>query len=305
MRGPLVLSACLLTFACSTLPAEEMADSTAPAAPTSEMVRTDPTAPDSTTSSAPSTPTSTAPVPTTVEVRPAGVAPPEWLGTRLLRLRPGEDNGVAQPTPSELVDRQLWTTDTMPPPSTDAFESRIFEAVPAEVLARSTWTPECPVGAGELAYATVTFWGFDGLPHTGELLTNGAWVEELVAILATLYEHRYPIEEMRVTTPADLDAHPTGDRNNTGSFACRPAVNSQNWSQHASGLAIDLNPFHNPYVKGDLIIPELAESYTDRSEFRVGMVDAVVVALFDAIGWGWGGRWSSSSDWMHFSASGH
>ncbi len=30
----------------------------------------------------------------------------------------------------------------------------------------------------------------------------------------------------------------------------------------------------------------------------------VVERAFDAIGWGWGGRWSSIKDWMHFSATG-
>jgi hypothetical protein len=30
-----------------------------------------------------------------------------------------------------------------------------------------------------------------------------------------------------------------------------------------------------------------------------------VTAAFDAIGWGWGGRWSSLKDWMHFSQNGH
>jgi hypothetical protein len=30
----------------------------------------------------------------------------------------------------------------------------------------------------------------------------------------------------------------------------------------------------------------------------------VLVRAFDAIDWGWGGRWTSVSDYQHFSASG-
>ena len=40
--------------------------------------------------------------------------------------------------------------------------------------------------------------------------------------------------------------------------------------------------------------------------FRPGMaVDGhALVRAFDAIGWGWGGRWSGAKDYQHFSATG-
>jgi hypothetical protein len=111
---------------------------------------------------------------------------------------------------------------------------------------------------------------------------------------------------MRVITAEEIDAHPTGDGNDTTSFACRPAVGSASWSQHAFGLAIDINPFHNPYLKGDLVLPELASAYVDRENTRPGMITEgdVVTEAFADIGWGWGGNWSSLKDWMHFSLSG-
>ena len=65
-------------------------------------------------------------------------------------------------------------------------------------------------------------------------------------------------------------------------------------------------PFHNPYLKGDLVLPELASVYLDRADQRPGMVVAndEVVQAFADIGWGWGGYWNSLKDWMHFSLSG-
>ena len=66
----------------------------------------------------------------------------------------------------------------------------------------------------------------------------------------TLYEARFPFEELRVTARSELDAHPTGDGNNTESFVCRPSTGSTTtFSQHAYGLAIDLDPFQNPYTE--------------------------------------------------------
>ena len=141
--------------------------------------------------------------------------------------------------------------------------------------------------------------------HTGELLVNAEAADDLVSVFRALYDARYPIEEMRITRLDELDAPPTGDGNNTGAFACRPTVGQSTFSQHAYGLAIDVNPFQNPYEKGDLVLPELASSYLDRDD-REGVIrdgDPVVTA-FAAIGWEWGGNWQSLKDYQHLSENG-
>jgi hypothetical protein len=239
---------------------------------------------------------------TTTTVSP--FARPEWLGTRPLPLRPDE-HGEVQPTPAVLVNRRLATPEDLPPPDGAAFEWSIGP-VPDDVLARSSWVPECPVTVDELAYVTVSHMGFDGRYHTGELLINAAWAEEVVEVFETLHAASFPIEQMRIIRKEEIDAPPTGDWNDTTSFVCRPAVGNSSWSQHAYGLAVDINPFHNPYLKGDLVLPELASSYTDRDDVRPGMIEAgdVVVSAFADMGWAWGGNWNTLKDWMHFSASG-
>ena len=111
---------------------------------------------------------------------------------------------------------------------------------------------------------------------------------------------------MRLVTGADLEAHPTGDGNNTAAFVCRAARKQTRWSAHAYGLAVDINPFQNPYRRGDLVLPELAGAYLDRSPSRPGMVQPgdAVTGAFAAIGWTWGGTWRTPRDLMHFSATG-
>jgi len=279
--------------ACSTPTSDSLVTTSAAAeATTSTRV--------STTTSMPST-TTTAPT-TTTTVNP--FARPDWLGTRLLPLRP-DGHGEVQPTPPELVDRQLETIDLLDPPESDGFVGSV-ETIPDDVLARSSWTDECPVTRDELRYLTVSHHGFDGDVHTGEIIVNASFAEEVVGVFRRMFEAEFPIEQMRVTRLDEVDDHPTGDYNETGSFVCRPAVGSENWSMHAYGLAIDVNPFHNPYLKGDLVIPELASTYTDREEERRGMIFAgdVVVEAFAEIGWEWGGNWNTLKDWMHFSSTG-
>ena len=111
---------------------------------------------------------------------------------------------------------------------------------------------------------------------------------------------------MRIETAEDLVRPRTGDGNNTSSFECRRTTQSTTWSRHAYGLAVDINPFHNPYVKDGFVLPELASAYVDRSDVRAGMIvrgDAVVRA-FAAIGWSWGGDFRTFRDDMHFSSTG-
>ena len=313
MQQRLRLLALGLTLMLGACAGQQTTTTPATAAPTTDAPET--TAPPETTTApitAPSTSTSAAVVSSTTtstepetESRPSGSPAPDWLGTRLLELRPSDGLGVAIPTPAALVDRQLWTIDHLPPPEGATFVSSVVSPPPTDVLERSTWRPDCPVPVDQLAYGQVSFYGFDGLFHTGEFIVHQDFADGVVAIFEELHATRFPIEEMRVTTQADVDAARTGDANNTSSFVCRNAVSSSNWSRHAFGGAIDINPFHNPFRRGDLILPELASAYLDRTNERPGMVTPQVVALFDEIGWGWGGNWQSLDDWMHFSDTGN
>lgn len=232
---------------------------------------------------------------------------PPWLGERILPLR-SDGFGEVQPTPRILRDRRFATIDFLEPPTARGFKFSI-EPVPASVVKRSSWTPDCPVTLDQLAYVRFPFWGFDRERHTGELVVNMSVAKSVVAVFRTLHVARFPIEEIRVVTRKEMESWstaPTGDMNVTSSFECRDAAESDSWSQHAYGLAIDINPFHNPYWRGDLVAPELASAYLDRDWDRPGMIfegDEVTQA-FDSIGWGWGGRWSSLKDWMHFSQNG-
>jgi hypothetical protein len=226
------------------------------------------------------------------------------VGATPLPLRP-DGFGVVLPTPAELVDRMLPTADLLPPPASGSFESAI-RPVPADVLARSTWQPACPVPPSRLRYLTMSFHGFDGRVHTGEMLVNSDIAEAVVAVFERLFAAHFPIEEMRVVDAPELNLPPTGDGNNTTAFVCRPARGQTRWSAHAYGAAIDLNPFQNPYQRAGLVLPELASAYLARDRVRPGMIldGGPAVSAFEAAGWTWGGRWSVPIDLMHFSATG-
>jgi D-alanyl-D-alanine carboxypeptidase len=209
------------------------------------------------------------------------------------------------PTPPVLQNRALPTADLLPPPGDGRYAATVAP-VPADVRARSTWQPSCPVALADLRYLTMSFWGFDGRAHTGEMIVNVKYAEAVTRAFGHLYDARFPLEEMRVVSSAEINAPPTGDGNNTTAFVCRSAVKQTRWSAHAYGLAVDVNPFCNPYIRGDLVLPELASSYVDRGNVRPGMIEPgdVVVRSFLSIGWSWGAEWKTPKDIQHFSATG-
>ena len=237
-----------------------------------------------------------------------GASPaPVWVvGASPLPLRP-DGFGQVLPTPAVLRNRRLPTADRLPPPSDGRFHATIGPVTPAiRNRMGETWSAACPVPLSSLRYVTVVFRGFDGKPHRGELVVASSAAAPLVRVFRSLYAVSFPLEEMRLPGTADLRAKPTGDGNNTAAYVCRAARGQTRFSQHAYGLAIDVNPFVNPEVKRDLVLPELASAYKDRSWQRPGMFlrGGAAVRAFAAIGWRWGGDWHSSKDYMHFSANG-
>ena len=71
-------------------------------------------------------------------------------------------------------------------------------------------------------------------------------------------------------------------------------------------MAIDINPFQNPHVKGDLVLPELAGAYRGRPWVRAGMFlpSGAAVRAFTTQGFTWGGTFSSLKDYQHMSLNG-
>ncbi len=167
------------------------------------------------------------------------------------------------------------------------------------------WHPGCPVGLSQLRLVTVTYHGFDHKLHTGQLVVNATAAQPLLRVFARLYGLRFPIREMN---PLALSA-----ADDTASFQCRDAASSpcpgtpptHSWSEHAYGEAVDVNPRENPYTGCGVTRDKSALPYLNRSRHRAGMVTPSVVAAFASIGWGWGGNWSGTQDYMHFSANGH
>lgn len=70
-------------------------------------------------------------------------------------------------------------------------------------------------------------------------------------------------------------------------------------SHHSYGIACDLNPKENYMIKNGAILS--GSHYKPNVDPYSFPANGVVVSAFTRYGWGWGGSWSSSKDYMHFS----
>ena len=192
-----------------------------------------------------------------------------------------------------------------------------IQPLPAPVrteLSGRYWHAGCPVQMSQLRLLTVTHWGFDGSTHTGQLVVNRDAAAPLARVFAKLYDLRFPIRHLQLDDAYGPKSSQPADGDISDSFECRQAVPSPcsgasasgHWSNHAYGLAVDLNPVENPYVGCGATRDRASRPFLDRTRIRPGMVTPAVVKAFASIGWGWGGSWTGSTkDYMHFSYNGH
>jgi hypothetical protein len=171
----------------------------------------------------------------------------------------------------------------------------------------SSWRPGCPVALDDLRHLRLSYVGFDGRDHRGELVVNRDAVKAMRVAFGALYAQRFPIRRMRLVDHYGADDYRSIEADNTSAFNCRRATGATRWSQHAYGRAVDVNTIENPYVYADGTTTHAkSRPYLDRSRHRKGMAysGGVLVRAFDRAGWKWGGRWPLPTDFQHFSANG-
>ncbi|MEU4577985.1 M15 family metallopeptidase [Nonomuraea sp. NPDC023979] len=216
---------------------------------------------------------------------------------------------VASSAPSPPAAPTTRTPAT-PAPTPTATEPPEFKAEVSTISRdrlRHSWRSGCPVHYRDLRLITMSYWGFDDKPHTGELVVRKTVTDDVVTVFRKLYDWRWPIRRMELVDVYRGDDYDSIDADNTSAFNCRRATGSGSWSNHAYGEAIDLNPRENPYVTagGDTAHPN-AEKYTERPMKGKGVINPgdKVVRAFAAVGWEWGGDWSGTKDYQHFSKGG-
>ena len=193
-----------------------------------------------------------------------------------------------------------------------AAQSEIFradtlsDAVFSRMQGRS-YPENSTIRRADLRLLTLTYCDFDGATQQGEMVCNKSIAQDLIEIFRELYRQRYPIARIALIDDFDGDDEQSMQANNTSCFCYRAVSGGQKLSKHAQGLAIDLNPLQNPYVKrrkdGTLVVqPKTARFYANRSrsfKYKITRND-LAYRLFTQHGFRWGGDWRTLKDYQHF-----
>ncbi len=173
-----------------------------------------------------------------------------------------------------------------------------------------SYVPNDNITTDKLRYIRLLHIGFDGKTYIGELIVNEKISDDILDIMKALYFAQYPIESMVLVDEYGADDDKSMEANNTSSFNYRTVPGKSSLSNHSYGLAIDINPLYNPYIRKDssgelLISPENGAEYADRDKdfpYKIDR-DDLCYKLFKEHGFTWGGDWKSVKDYQHFEKS--
>ena len=147
-------------------------------------------------------------------------------------------------------------------------QSFTISPIPDDIFAKmqgKSFKDNCTVPREDLRYLKVLHVGFDGEPHTGELVVNRMIADDVLDIFKQLYEAGYKIEKIRLIDEYDADDEKSMSDNNSSAFNFRYISYSTKLSKHALGLAVDL-----------------------------------CYKVFAEHGFEWGGDWEHAKDYQHF-----
>ncbi|RZU54424.1 D-alanyl-D-alanine carboxypeptidase-like protein [Krasilnikovia cinnamomea] len=210
----------------------------------------------------------------------------------------GRWNQIVPPYPVHVDETLRLTPPTSRMPS---WRTRVEPVTPESV----SWNPayRCPVPPQDLRRIWVSYIDFRGEYHDGSIVMHKNLVTQTQQAFATLFRWRFRIMAMAplwLNLPGQTDTSIA-----TSGYACRRVAGSRVWSQHAYGVAIDLNPLQNPMVRGALLDPPAAGRWVRRNQYLIGMVHAEgAVRALTGNGFAWGGRWRTLKDYQHFSTTG-
>ena len=210
---------------------------------------------------------------------------------RIVSLPPGEMavNGILS---GELMGRMF-------------FEGDINQILPR--IQGISYVENPNIDLSDLAYLRMLYYGSDGNTYVGEMIVNQKIKDSVLSVFQKLYENRYPIERMVLIDNYNGEDEASMEANNTSAFNYRTIAGSSKLSNHSYGMAIDLNPKYNPYVKtasdGSVTCqPEAGRDYIDRTkefDYKIDEND-LAYRLFTEAGFSWGGDWNSVKDYQHF-----
>ena len=183
----------------------------------------------------------------------------------------------------------------------------VFSAmeIPDSVFERMkgrSYPENASIPLSDLRYLRLSYVDFEGGHRHGEMVCNKVIADDLVAIFKALYEASYPIASIRLVDDFDGSDAASMAADNTSCFNYRSVPGTKELSRHSRGMAVDVNPLENPFVRSRGVLPPEGAEYADRSRDFPHKIDHddLCYKVFRSHGFSWGGDWAGRKDYQHF-----
>lgn len=181
--------------------------------------------------------------------------------------------------------------------------SLLPESIIQSMIDTKVWTTECPVPLEDLNLLQLKHYDFNGMIQNGEMVTHNQITGRVLEIFQELLDIKFSIDKIKLIDHYSGNDELSMKDNNSSCFNFRKIANTDLLSSHSYGLAIDINPVQNPYIRiGDeslTVYPTDGIKFLNRHNQRPGMLESVT-SIFEKHGFIWGGRWNSPIDYHHF-----
>lgn len=186
----------------------------------------------------------------------------------------------------------------------------IDDATFARMKKGGSFPAHCTMKREDLRYLHLLYYDFNGQIVCGEMVCNKTIAQDVKGVFLDLFKIKYPIQRMVLIDDYNANDRASMSANNTSCFCFRVVAGTKTLSNHARGLAIDINPETNPYVKYNAagkptyVSPqtEVAKRCAVRSSNEKHMIQKgdECYNIFIKYGFTWGGAWKTTKDWQHF-----
>ncbi|MDD4971729.1 MAG: M15 family metallopeptidase [Paludibacter sp.] len=166
-----------------------------------------------------------------------------------------------------------------------------------EEATRGTRAPEEIIA--QLKLINVKYYSTDRKIHQGQILTNTKIADKIEILFHYMFYHKFPIAHAIPIVKYNWNDDLSMQANNTYSFCYR----DEGFSKHATGMAIDINPYFNPvrWKAGyETRINKPVGAHHDTSIPGTFYSFHPVVQEFRKLGFHWGHNFSAKYDDHHF-----
>lgn len=132
-----------------------------------------------------------------------------------------ESNLVAQGEYSSPI----FTSQKIP---NEIYEKMLGNSIPTEHKSK--------VDLDTLSYLQISYFGFDGKTHIGEMIVNSKLSNEVIEIFKELYNIQYPIEKIRLIDEYGANDELSMSDNNTSCFCYRVISGTSSMSNHSTRM---------------------------------------------------------------------